>query len=252
MAVAEREEIKMLRPENFFDLEGYEFRGVFDNCEFVWEALTKVGRFALEYIMSVDGDNTIFGTVMPGAHIDDRDCVVIGEGTVIEPGAFIQGPAIIGKNCQIRHGAYVRGDVIIGNNCIVGHSSELKNCIMLDKAQCPHFNYVGDSILGRSVNLGAGTRLSNLPVVSVKDAETGKRPSIIITIGNETFDTGLSKFGAVLGDGSQTGCNVVTNPACLIGRNTLVYPNATLRKGYYPDNKIVKLRQEITIVDRNL
>ena len=130
--------------------------------------------------MSIDG-NTISGMVMSGAYIEDRNTVVIGEGTVVEPGAFIQGPAIIGKNCQIRHGAYIRGDVIIGDNCVVGHASEVKNAIMLDTACCPHFAYVGDSILGRDVNLGAGTKLSNLPVVSVKDAATKKRPTVKIT-----------------------------------------------------------------------
>ncbi|MCE5198666.1 glucose-1-phosphate thymidylyltransferase [bacterium] len=240
----------MLRPEDFFDLEDFEFKGLFDDCQYVWEALSKVGRFALEYIMNVDGDNTIFGTVMSGAHVDDRNAVVIGEGTVVETGAFVQGPAIIGKNCQIRHGAYIRGDVVIGDNCVVGHTSELKNCIMLDTAQCPHFAYVGDSILGRKVNLGAGTKLSNLPVVSTKDQKTGKRPTIKIEVDGKVFDTGLSKLGAIIGDRSQTGCNTVTNPGCLIGRDVLVYANVSLRKGYYPDNRIIKLQQDLTMVER--
>lgn len=242
----------MLRPEDFFDLEGFEFKSLFDGCDYVWEALSKVGRFAFDYIMNVDGDNTIFGKVLSGAYIDDRDAVVIGEGTVIEPGAFIQGPAIIGKNCQIRHGAYIRGDVVIGNNCIVGHSSELKNAIMLDTAQCPHFAYVGDSILGRKTNLGAGTKLSNLPVVSVKCEQTGKRPSIKLEIDEKVYDTGLSKFGAIIGDGSQTGCNSVLNPGCLIGKNVLIYPNVSLRKGYYPDGQIIKLEQDLTSVERRM
>jgi|YNPNPStandDraft_1061719.scaffolds.fasta_scaffold00029_45 NDP-sugar pyrophosphorylase family protein len=241
----------MLRPENFFDLEDYEFRGVFEGCNYVWEALSKIGRFALERIMGTDKTAMIRGTVMHGAYIDDRDAVVIGEGTVVEPGAFIQGPAIIGKNCQIRHGAYIRGDVIIGNNCIVGHASELKNAILLDTAQCPHFAYVGDSILGRKVNLGAGTKLSNLAVSSVKDPTTGKRPSVKITIEGKDYDTGLSKFGAIVGDGTQTGCNVVTNPGCIIGRNTLIYPNLSLKKGYYPGNQVIKLHQEVTAVQRH-
>jgi len=172
----------MLRPENFFDLEGFEFKAVFDGCEYVWDALKNVGRFALEYITSIDGNSQIRGTVMEGAYIEDRDTVVIGEGTFVEPGAYIIGPAIIGRNCQIRNGAYIRGDVIVGNNCIVGHASELKNCIMLDTAQCPHFAYVGDSILGRKVNLGAGTTLSNVPVLSFRDEAPGKRRTIKITI----------------------------------------------------------------------
>lgn len=240
----------MLRPEDFFDLDGYEFKALFDGCQYVWEALSRVGRFALEYIMALDGDDQIEGIVMSGAHIDDRDAIVIGEGTVVEAGAFIQGPAIIGKNCQIRHGAYIRGDVLIGDNCIVGHASELKNAIMLDTAQCPHFAYVGDSILGRKVNLGAGTKLSNVPVVSVKDKATGKRPSIKIEIDGKVYDTGLVKFGAIIGDGSQTGCNAVLNPGCIIGRNTLIYPNISLKKGCYPGNQVIKLRQVIESVER--
>lgn len=240
----------MLRPEDFFDLEGFEFKTLFDGCEYVWDALKNVGRFALEYITSIDGNSQIRGTVMDGAYIEDRDTVVIGEGTFVEPGAYIIGPAIIGKNCQIRNGAYIRGDVIVGNNCIVGHSSELKNCIMLDTAQCPHFAYVGDSILGRRVNLGAGTKLSNVPVLSFKDEKTGKRPTIKITIDGKQYDTGLSKFGAVIGDGCQTGCNTVTNPGCLIGPNTLIYPNVSLKKGYYPGNRIIKLVQETVAVER--
>lgn len=242
----------MLRPEDFFDLEGFEFRGVFAECDYVWDALKHVGRFALEYIMSIDGERNIQGTVMDGAYIDDRDAVVIGEGTVVEPGAFVMGPAIIGKNCQIRNGAYIRGDVIVGNDCIVGHASELKNCVMLDTAQCPHFAYVGDSILGRKVNLGAGTKLSNVPVLSFKDEGTGKRPTIKIAVGGKEYDTGLVKFGAVVGDGCQTGCNTVTNPGCLIGPNTLTYANTSLKKGYYPGNQIIKLEQELTAVERRM
>jgi len=240
----------MLRPQDFFDLEGFEYRGLFDGCAYVWQALGRVGRFALEHIMGTDSDSSNKGTVMEGAYIDDVDAVVIGEGTVIESGAFVQGPAIIGKNCQIRHGAYIRGDVVIGNNCTVGHATELKNCIMLDTAQAPHFAYVGDSILGRMVNLGAGTKLSNVPVVSFKDEKTGKRPTIKIEVEGKTYDTGLVKFGAVVGDGCQIGCNVVTNPGCLIGKNTLVYAQVSLKKGYYPAEQIIKLAQEVTAIER--
>lgn len=240
----------MLRPSDFFDLTGFEFKAVFDGVDYVWEVLSRVGRFALEYITSVDGDSTVQGVIMPGAYVDDVHAVVIGEGTVVEPGAFVQGPAIIGKNCQIRHGAYIRGHVLIGNNCIVGHSTELKNCIMMDTSQAPHFAYVGDSILGRGVNLGSGTVLSNVPISSCKDPKTGKRPSIKITIDGKEYDTGLVKFGAVVGDNCQTGSNVVTNPATLIGKNCLIYPGVSLKKGLYPPNQIIKLRQDVNLVDR--
>lgn len=240
----------MLRPEDFFDLNGYEFRGVFKDCEFVWQALLKIGAYALSCITEIEGETTIFGEVRSGAYIDDRNSVVIGKGTVVEPGAYIQGPAIIGEDCQIRHGAYIRGDVIVGNRCIIGHSSEIKNAIMLDGAQAPHFAYVGDSILGRKVNLGAGTRLSNVPILSEKDKKTGRRPTVKIVIDSTEYDTGLQKFGAILGDYAQTGCNVVTNPGTLIGRGTMVYPNLSMRKGYYPPNHIVKLKQETDIVPK--
>jgi UDP-N-acetylglucosamine diphosphorylase / glucose-1-phosphate thymidylyltransferase / UDP-N-acetylgalactosamine diphosphorylase / glucosamine-1-phosphate N-acetyltransferase / galactosamine-1-phosphate N-acetyltransferase len=240
----------MLRPSDFFDLNGFEFKALFDGVEYVWDVLGRVGRFTLEYITSVDGNSTIRGIVMDGAYIDDSDAVVIGEGTVVEPGAFIQGPAIIGKNCQVRNGAYIRGDVVIGNDCIVGHSSELKNCIMIDTAQASHFAYVGDSILGRGVNLGAGAKLSNVPVSSARDPQTGKRPTIKITVAGKEYDTGLAKFGAVVGDGCQIGCNVVTNPGTLIGKNTLVYPNLSLKKGLYPADRIIKLMQQVVAVPR--
>jgi UDP-N-acetylglucosamine diphosphorylase / glucose-1-phosphate thymidylyltransferase / UDP-N-acetylgalactosamine diphosphorylase / glucosamine-1-phosphate N-acetyltransferase / galactosamine-1-phosphate N-acetyltransferase len=240
----------LLKPEDFFDLEEYEFRGVFDGCEFVWQALKRIGAFVLDYITDLDSETTIFGEVRSGAHIDDRNSVVIGDGTVVEPGAYIQGPAIIGNDCQIRHGAYIRGDVIIGNNCVVGHSTEMKNSILLDNAAAPHFAYVGDSILGRDVNLGAGTKLSNLPVVSVQNGQSAKRPTIKITVDGTVYDTGLSKLGAILGDGSQTGCNVVTNPGTIIGRRTLVYPNMSVKKGYYGPDNIIKLRQDTEMVAR--
>jgi len=115
----------------------------------------------------------------------------------------------------------------------------------------PHFNYVGDSILGHRINLGAGTKLSNLTLVSEKDALTRQRPSIKLAIEGEEIDTGLAKLGAILGDDAQTGCNSVLNPGCLIGRNTLVYANVSLRKGYYPPHSLIKLRQSIEIVSRH-
>lgn len=134
---------------------------------------------------------------------------------------------------------------------ILGHASEAKNSLFLPKSTAPHFSYVGDSILGHRVNLGAGTKLSNLGILSEKDKVTGKRPSIHLTINGTDYDTGLAKLGAILGDDAQTGCNSVLNPGCLIGRETLVYANASLRKGYYPPRSIIKLRQTIEIAIKN-
>jgi UDP-N-acetylglucosamine diphosphorylase / glucose-1-phosphate thymidylyltransferase / UDP-N-acetylgalactosamine diphosphorylase / glucosamine-1-phosphate N-acetyltransferase / galactosamine-1-phosphate N-acetyltransferase len=127
---------------------------------------------------------------------------------------------------------------------VLGHASEAKNSLFLPGAHAPHFNYVGDSILGHQVNLGAGTKLSNLTVLSEKDPETGKRPTITLSWQGEQLDTGLAKLGAILGDGVQTGCNAVLNPGSLVGPRSLIYANLSLRKGIYPADTIIKLRQE--------
>jgi len=135
----------VLRPQDFFDLDGFEFDDLFHDCEYVWDALSGIGKFVLSQIASRD-DSLIAGRVMNGAHVADTQTVVIGEGTVVEPGAYIEGPTIIGYDCQIRHGAYIRGNVVIGNNSVVGHATEIKNSIMLNYSQAPHFAYVVDSI----------------------------------------------------------------------------------------------------------
>ncbi len=238
----------MLKSSNFFDLTDFEHKAVFDNCKYVWEAISRIGQYILFYSMGHECvQNPEY--ILPNSFIDNTENIFIGKGTVVEPGAFIQGPAIIGKNCQIRSGAYIRGNVVIGDNCIVGHTSELKNVIMLNKSQAPHFNYCGDSILGTGVNLGCGTVLSNLPMTSVKDQVTGLRNSIMVEINGKTIDTKLSKFGAIIGDYSQTGCNSVLNPGTLLGKGCMVYPNISVKKGYYGDNKIIKVREKIQIMD---
>ena len=140
----------------------------------------------------------------------------------------------------------------MGDRCVLGHASELKNSIMLNDAKAPHFAYVGDSILGNNVNLGAGTKLSNLSVASEKELSTGQRPTIKIVIDAEEVDTGLAKLGAIIGDDAQTGCNAVTNPGTLIGKNSLVYANTSVSKGLIPENSIVKLRQVTEIATRRI
>jgi NDP-sugar pyrophosphorylase family protein len=150
----------------------------------------------------------------------------------------------------VRHGAYVRENVALLPGSGLGHASEAKNSLFLPGAHAPHFNYVGDSILGRHVNLGAGTKLSNLGILSEKDRLSGRRPTIKLFIEGEMYDTGLAKLGAIMGDGAQTGCNSVLNPGCLIGPRTLVYANLSLRKGYHPADSIIKLRQNVRRVSR--
>lgn len=236
----------MLTPSDFFDLSDPDIAAFFKGCDYVWEAISLI-KSHVERL--VGNDQTILGNIMPGAYIGDRP-IYIGEGAIVEPGAYIQGPAYIGPGATVKHGAFVRENVILQPGAIVGHASEAKNALFLPNAHAPHFAYVGDSILGHHTNLGAGTKLSNLTLISEKDKESGKRPTIKIEIEGEVYDTGLAKFGAILGDGAQTGCNSVLNPGTLIGRKCLVYANMSVRKGYYRPNSMLRLRQKTTTSPR--
>jgi NDP-sugar pyrophosphorylase family protein len=153
---------------------------------------------------------------------------------------MIKGPAIIGRNCQIRHNAYFREDVIVGDNCVVGNSCELKNVLMFNNCQVPHFNYVGDSLLGHKAHLGAGVVLSNVKVI---------KGNIRLEIDGQMVDTGLRKFGALVGDGSEIGCNSVLNPGSIIGRGSVLYPNINWR-GILPPHRIVKNKAALEISPR--
>ncbi|MDY0093515.1 MAG: glucose-1-phosphate thymidylyltransferase [Candidatus Vecturithrix sp.] len=224
----------MLKPENFFAVHDFSHRAIFEDLDYVWDALKRLSDYLQEVIVP-----SIEGNIMNGAYLMD-DQIQIGEGSVIEPGAYIAGPTIIGKNTVVRHGAYIRGNVLIGDECVVGHTSELKGAILLNHCGAPHFNYVGDSILGNYVNLGAGTKLSNVKML---------KGSVKVRIGDVVYDSKLRKFGAILGDRAETGCNSVLNPGTLIGPNSLVYPNASV-SGYVPPNSIVKLRQTLELAMR--
>lgn len=155
--------------------------------------------------------------------------VLVGENVKIYPTATIEGPTVIGSGTEVRPGAFIRGGVITGENCVIGNSSELKNCILLNKVQIPHYNYVGDSILGNKAHTGAGTICSNLK-------SDGKN---IVVHGDIEYETGLRKIGGILGDGADVGCGSVINPGTVIGKNTSVYPLTSLR-GVYPADCIVK------------
>jgi NDP-sugar pyrophosphorylase family protein len=166
--------------------------------------------------------------------------VFIGEGTVVEDGAMIKGPAIIGRNCQIRHNAYFREDVIVGDECVVGNSCELKNVLLFNNCQVPHFNYLGDSILGYKAHLGAGVVLSNVKVI---------KGNIKIEVEGKAFDTGLRKFGALLGDRAEVGCNSVLNPGSIIGRDSILYPCVNWR-GVLAANSVAKNKAPVEVVVR--
>jgi NDP-sugar pyrophosphorylase family protein len=221
-----------LSPDDFFDLGAFAHRDLFQGCAFVWEALPRIAGYLRARMRPA-----ILGKVEEGAHVSGD--VMIGPGTVVEAGAYIRGPAIIGANCAIRANAYIRGDALVGDHCVVGNATELKNTVFLDGAAAPHYNYCGDSILGGKSNLGAGTKLSNFKIAADK--------TIRLVVEGKSVDTGLTKFGAILGDNAQTGCNSVLNPGTVLGRNSLVYACAAVR-GYIPHDSIVKMRQEFEIV----
>lgn len=237
----------MTDPTDFFDLTQFEHRDLWRRGDRVWDALKRLHAY-LETLVP-PGSVDIQGEVSPGASLHGTG-IRIGPGSVVEEGAYIAGPAVIGRDCEIRHGAYIRGGVIAGDGCVIGHATEVKGAILLNGSKAPHFAYVGDSILGQRANLGAGTKLSNLTLVSARRPETGRRPTLRIRIGDRIYDTGLTKLGAILGDDVQTGCNCVTHPGCLVGPRTLIYANLALRKGYTPADSLVKLNQATTVVAR--
>jgi NDP-sugar pyrophosphorylase family protein len=222
----------MFKAADLFDLTQTDHAAIFAGTTYAWEALKLIG----DYLAKAPRQHP--PKRFPGTSIGDN--VFIGEGTVIEPGVLIKGPAIIGKNCQIRHNAYLREQVIIGDNCVVGNSSELKNALLFNGAQVPHFNYIGDSILGHKAHLGAGVKVSNVKLLP---------GNIEVEIDGAPFDTGLRKFGALLGDHAEAGCNAVLNPGSILGRGAIVYPNVFWR-GVLAANSIAKNKAEIEVVTR--
>ena len=193
-------------------------------CEYPWELIGRIGQIIEQLLYDrLDGYTLL------------REGVLIGKDVRISESAQIEPPAIIGNNSEIRHGAYLRGNVIVGENCVIGNSSEIKNAILLDRVQVPHYNYVGDSMLGRGAHLGAGAICSNL--------KSGGS-NVKIHTNNGSIDTKMRKLGAILGDGADIGCGCVLAPGCIVGKNSTVYPLTFLR-GTIPSNSIVKSMSEI-------
>ncbi len=219
-----------LTADRFFELDGFTHAALFAADTPVWSALGA----ALTAYLDERSEWQIECELPAGVHLlGDR--IAIGPGCRIEPGAVLVGPAILEEGVEIRTGAYVRQNVILGRDSLVGAHSEVKGSILLPGAKAPHQAYVGDSILGRDVNLGAGTILSNVKNVG-REVSFHHR--------GERVDTGLRKFGAVLGDGCKTGCNTVLNPGVMLGPGCVTYPNTTLRSGVYPANTLIKVRQQ--------
>lgn len=266
----------MFDTASLFDLSDFDHAAIFSDGKYAWSALTDLKNYmdAYEYpaldrslvpdgkpleetVVLYDGDcisaadlvihfadatkgslkvtrnkEVLSGaTVIMAGTVLMGDRIALGKGVLIESGAMIKSPSIIGDFCEIRQAAYLRGYCLAGKRCVLGHATEIKHSIFLNDAKAGHFAYLGDSILGTNTNLGAGTKFANLKMVA---------GNIIIRLNGERIDTGRRKFGAILGDGSQTGCNSVTNPGTIFGRNCMLMPNATSAGGYHPEKSLIR------------
>lgn len=209
-----------MQTENYLDLSKTIASEIFSGLSYPWEALPKIKDFILN-----------LGPKLPKDEFEEiKENVWVSKEAVIANSAFIAGPTIICKGTEIRHCAFIRGSVIIGENCVVGNSTELKNAILFNNVQVPHFNYIGDSILGFKAHFGAGSIVSNV--------KSDKSNVSVLINGNKT-DTGLRKFGAIVADYVEIGCNTVLNPGTIIGRNSNVYPTSMVR-GIIGENMIFK------------
>lgn len=186
----------------------------YNNCEYPWQIIPEIKNLV---------------TIVAEGYTEIEEGIFVGENVKIAQSAHISAPAIIGSGTEIRHCAYLRGNVIIGDNCVIGNSTEIKNSILFDNVSAPHYNYIGDSVIGKGSHLGAGVICSNL--------RSDKKN--VVVHGQKEIDSGLRKFGAVVEENVEIGCGCVLNPGTVIGKNTSVYPLTSLR-GCYPANSIVK------------
>ncbi len=258
-----------------FDLTSFAHRSLFEDGEYAWTALNRLKGYMQDFSYTLPdsrllpsgkplptavvlhdgrildaesleihfGDTTKGGlivreagelltgaaVIMAGAVLLGRE-IEIGQGVLVESGAMIKAPAILGEMSEVRQGAYLRGCCLAGRRCILGHATEVKHSIFLDDAKAGHFAYLGDSILGTGVNLGAGTKFANLRFLP---------GNVTIRIDGQRIDTGRRKFGAILGDNTQTGCNSVTNPGTIFGRNCILMPNTTAPSGYHGEGTLI-------------
>ncbi len=196
------------------------------NIEIFYGDTTKGKLTVLE-----NGEQLVGATVIMAGAVLLGSRIKLGQGVLIESGAMIKSPAIIGDCSEVRQGAYLRGYCLSGKGCVLGHTTEVKHSILLDNAKAGHFAYLGDSILGGNTNLGAGTKFANLRFLG---------GNIYIKTKDGLIDTGRRKFGTILADDSQTGCNSVTNPGTLIGKESFLMPNTTARAGYHPPRSVIR------------
>lgn len=208
-----------IKVKDLFDLTHTRAAEMLGACEYPWEALKKIKETVLEIGKTLD----------PERYDHPQEDIWIAKSASIAPTASIAGPCVIGERTEVRPGAFLRGSIVVGDGCVVGNSTELKNCILFDSVQAPHYNYVGDSILGHKAHMGAGAITSNVK---------GDKTNVVVR-GEERYETGLRKFGAMLGDYAEIGCNSVLNPGTIVGRDSQVYPLSSVR-GVVPARAICK------------
>ncbi|MGI6071705.1 MAG: UDP-N-acetylglucosamine pyrophosphorylase [Lachnospiraceae bacterium] len=215
----------MYTVNDLFDLSHTLASDYLSEFTFPWEALGGIKEL-IEQI----------GPALPADEYDNpSEDVWIAKDAVIFPTAYIAGPCIIGHETEVRHCAFIRGSALVGNNCVVGNSTELKNVILFDNVQVPHYNYVGDSILGFKSHMGAGSITSNIK---------SDKKLVVVKDGESRIETGIQKFGAMLGDYVEVGCNSVLNPGTVVGRGSSIYPTSCVR-GVVPERSIWKVTGEI-------
>ena len=210
---------------NLYNLEETIAVKIFEGVKYPWEVLPKISDFIVELGKTLDKDK--FEEI--------AENVWVAKTATVAPTAFIKGPVIIDENAEIRHCAFIRGNAIVGKNAVVGNSTELKNVILFNNVQVPHYNYVGDSILGYKSHMGAGSITSNVK---------SDKKLVIVKDGEKLYETGLKKFGAMIGDNVEVGCGSILNPGSVIGRNTNIYPLSSVR-GVVAKNSIYRNQNEI-------
>ena len=200
-------------------------KDIFNGVTYPWEVLPKISNFILE-----------LGATLSEDEYEKRgENVWVAKSSKVAPTAFINGPAIIGKDAEVRHCAFIRGNAIVGEGAVVGNSTELKNVILFNKVQVPHYNYVGDSVLGYKSHMGAGSITSNVK---------SDKKLVVVKAGEEKIETGMKKFGAMLGDEVEVGCGRVLNPGTVVGNHSNIYPLSSVR-GFVPANSIYKKQGEV-------
>ena len=220
-------ELDIAFPNTLFEITRFEHRELFEENVCAWQALLRLEKYIETKLEQSASSPT--ANIMKGAVVGQN--VILGKNVIIEPHAYVKGPAIIGDETEVRHGAYVRDNVVIGRGCIIGNATEVKHAILMDGTYASHWNYIGDSILGCNVNLGAGTKLSNKKLM---DADISIRD-----LSGKPYPTGLSRLGAIVGDGTQIGCNAVLNPGTLLGKRCVVYPLVSAR-GTHAQDQVIK------------